>query len=116
MAHFAELDHDRKVMRVIVVNNQELFDENGKESEAKGIEFCKEHYGGKWIQTSYNATIRGKYAGIGDTYNEAEDIFITPQPHPSWTRMGSYWNAPVPYPADGKFYQWNETQLRWDAV
>lgn len=116
MAHFAEIDSTNKVLRVVVIANADIIDEEGNESEKIGQDFCQSLYGGQWIQTSYNATIRGKYAGIGDTYNEAEDIFITPQPHPSWTRMGSYWNAPVPYPADGKFYEWNETQLRWDAV
>lgn len=107
MAHAAQLDENNKVMQVIVIDN---------EYEGRIEEFAAELFGGVWKQTSYNARIRGKYAAIGDTYNEAEDIFITPQPHPSWTRMGSYWNAPVPYPADGKFYQWNEEQLRWDAV
>lgn len=76
MAHFAELDETNTVVRVIVVHNNELLDENGIESEQKGIEFCVAHYGGRWIQTSYNSTFRGMYAGVGHLYNETLDEFI----------------------------------------
>ena len=76
MAHFAEVDENNIVTRVIVVHNNELLDEKGFESEWKGIEFCIQHYGGRWIQTSYNDNFRGKYAGIGDTYDESLDEFI----------------------------------------
>jgi hypothetical protein len=65
-------------------------------------------------RTSYNSKIRGVYAGIGYSYNEAEDIFVTPQPYPSWTREGSYWYAPIEYPTDDKNYTWNETTQTWD--
>jgi len=116
MAHFAEINQSNQVMRVIVVNNDVITDAEGNEHEDIGVLFCHNLLGGSWKQTSYNGKIRGKYAGIGDTYNEAEDIFIAPQPHASWTRDGSYWKPPVPYPTDGKFYQWNETELRWDEV
>ena len=115
MAHFAELGEDNIVLRVIVVNNEELM-VDGEESEAKGAEFCRNLLGGTWKQTSYNANFRGKYAGIGDTYDEKENIFISPQPYPSWTRSGSHWNPPIPYPQDGKKYQWNESQKNWDAI
>ena len=115
MAHFAEIENNI-VQRVIVVNNKELLDENNQESEFLGIKFCEMLFGGKWIQTSYNANFRGKYAGIGDTYDEKENIFISPQPYPSWTRSGSHWNPPIPYPQDGKKYQWNESQKNWDAI
>lgn len=116
MAHFAQLDENKKVIQVIVVNDDVIIDENGLESEEIGINFCKSLIDGVWLQTSYNHKIRGKYAGIGDTYNEEEDIFIAPQPWPSWTRLGSGWIPPIPYPSDGKFYQWNELQVRWDEV
>lgn len=79
MAHFAELDENNIVKRVIVVHNNELFD-NGVESEIKGIKFCQSLFGGKWIQTSYNSTFRKKYAGIGDIYIENLDAFILPKP------------------------------------
>ena len=78
MAHFAELDENNIVQRVIVVHNNELLDANGNESEAKGIDFCVAHFGGRWVQTSYNATFRGIYAGIGHTYDEALDVFVAP--------------------------------------
>ena len=76
MAHFAELDEDNIVKQVIVVHNNELLDENGNESEQKGIDFCIAHYGGTWIQTSYNRSFRGIYAAIGMSYNKEKDSFI----------------------------------------
>ena len=79
MAHFAELDKDKKVIRVIVVNNNDITTD-GVEFEAKGIEFCKSLLGGDWIQTSYNAKSRGKYAAIGDFYDEVKDEFVSNDP------------------------------------
>ena len=78
MAHFAELDADSKVLRVIVVGNQDCQDSNGQESEAVGIAFCQSLFGTDtiWVQTSYNGNMRGKYAGIGDTYDAASDLFV----------------------------------------
>tara|TARA_R110000868_G_scaffold394234_1_gene665482 strand:- start:135 stop:383 length:249 start_codon:yes stop_codon:yes gene_type:complete len=78
MAHFAELDENNIVQRVIVVHNNELL-VDGVESEQKGIDFCLAHYGGRWIQTSYNANFRGIYAGAGCIYNEALDVFVAPE-------------------------------------
>lgn len=78
MAHFAELDDNNIVTNVIVVHNNELLDDKGIESEWKGIEFCIQHFGGRWVQTSYNATFRNKYAGIGDFYDELLDEFVAP--------------------------------------
>ena len=78
MAHFAELDDNNIVTRVIVVHNNELLDHNGNESEQKGVDFCVAHYGGRWLQTSYNANFRGIYAGIGNIYDETLDEFIAP--------------------------------------
>jgi hypothetical protein len=75
MAHFAELDKDKKVIRVVVINNNDITID-GVESEAKGIEFCKSLLTGEWIQTSYNAKSRGKYAAIGDFYDSVKDEFI----------------------------------------
>ena len=68
------------------------------------------------IKTSYNNNIRGTYAGIGYEYNEAEDIFITPQPYPSWVRSGSFWNAPIPMPTDGGMYSWSESEQLWQEI
>ena len=80
MAHFAELDENNVVLRVIVIHNNELFDENGVESEAKGIAFCKNLYGENtlWVQTSYNNKFRGTYASVGGKYDSEKDIFIKP--------------------------------------
>lgn len=80
MAHFAQLDENNLVTNVIVVHNNELLDENGLESEAKGIEFCQTLFQGNWIQTSYNGNIRKNYAGIGYIYDANRDAFIPPAP------------------------------------
>jgi hypothetical protein len=77
MAHFAELNENNVVTRVIVVHNNELLD-NGVESEAKGIAFCKSLFGGEWVQTSYNSNFRENFAGIGYTYDQELDAFIPP--------------------------------------
>ena len=106
MSHFAEIDLNNIVTRVLVGDNN---DPKGDE----GYQWLLDNLGGTWIQTSYNNNIRGVYAGIGYKYNLSEDIFITPQPYPSWTRTGSFWNAPTPMPEDG-MWSWNETDLRWD--
>jgi hypothetical protein len=89
VSHWAEIDNNNIVLRVTVGDNN-LPDE--------GYQWLIDNLGGTWIKTSYNANIRGKYADIGDTYNAEEDIFVTPQPYPSWTRSGSYWNPPTPMP------------------
>jgi hypothetical protein len=79
MAHFAELNESNIVKQVIVVHNNELL-VDGVESEAKGIEFCQSLFGGNWIQTSYNKTIRKNYAGIGFLYDPIRNAFIAPKP------------------------------------
>ena len=72
MAHFAEIDKDGIVLRVLVVDNSE---------EHRGQEFLNKDLGlgGTWIQTSYNANFRGKYAGIGDKYDKKKDVFLSPE-------------------------------------
>lgn len=117
MAHFAELDANNIVLRVIVVHNNELMD-NGQESEAKGIAFCQSLFGGNWIQTSYNANIRKNYAGIGYTYDPTRDAFIPPKPFASWllNEDTCQWQAPVPMPQDGKKYSWDEATLSWKEM
>lgn len=80
MAHFAELDENNKVLRVVVIADKDIIDDSGREKEEIGIAFCKSLFGEntKWIQTSYNANIRGIYAGIGMTYDEVNNVFISP--------------------------------------
>jgi len=81
MAHFVKLDENNKVIDAIVVNNNELLDENGNESEQKGIDFCVAHYGGRWIQTSYNGSFRGQYgASKHMAYDPINDVFVIVPP------------------------------------
>jgi len=108
MAHWAELDDNNNVLRVLVGDNN---DPAGDE----GYQWLLDNLGGTWIKTSYNNNIRGTYAGIGYEYNAAEDIFITPQPYPSWVRSGSFWAAPIPMPTDGRMYSWDEVAGEWVA-
>ncbi len=77
MAHFAELDSNNKVLKVIVVNNSELL-VNGVENEQKGIDFCKSLFGlnTNWIQTSYNNNFRKQFAGVGYKYDAEKDILV----------------------------------------
>jgi hypothetical protein len=120
MAHFAELNKDNIVARVIVVGNPDCLDENGNESENIGIAFCQSITSPNsiWVQTSYNANIRGKYASIGDTYREDLDMFIPPQPYPSWSLDESIgtWEAPVSKPDDENPYVWNEETQSWNLL
>lgn len=118
MAHFAQLDQNNIVMQVIVVGNKDCLDENGNESEAVGIAFCQNLLGGNWKQTSYNATFRKNYAGIGYKYDEVLDAFVPPKPFPSWilNEETAQWYSPVPYPTDGKFYYWDEDNQKWELV
>ena len=112
MAHFVQIDNGI-VVNAIVVNNNELM-VDGVESEQKGIEFCQSLLGGTWLKTSYNNNIRKQYAGIGFTYDEIADVFIAPQPFPSWNLDSNYdWQAPIDYPADGKQYLWDEANQVW---
>lgn len=115
MAHFAEIGLNNVVIRVIVVNNNELIDDNGNENEEKGIKFCRNLLGGTWVQTSYNGKIRKNFAGIGFIYDSQRDAFIPPKPFNSWTLNEDtcLWDSPVPYPNDGEIYYWDETYLSW---
>lgn len=82
MAHFAELDENNVVLRVIVVNNSDIM-KNSVEDEQTGIEFCQNLLGGRWVQTSYNHRFRKQYAGRGFTYDPDNDVFILPKPSPN---------------------------------
>ena len=115
MAHFAEIDENNSVQRVIVVHNNELLDENGEEKEALGVAFCKSLLGGTWLQTSYNKNMRKNFAGIGFTYDFVRDAFIPPKPYDSWVldEATCLWEAPVAYPSDENYYEWDETNTRW---
>ena len=97
MAHFAKLDTDNTVLGVHVVADNDCL-KDGAEDEATGIAFLTSVNGWeKWKQTSYNAKIRKRFAGMGDTYDETRDAFIAPKPFPSWVlnETTCEWEAPV---------------------
>lgn len=74
MAHWAELDDNNTVIRVLVGDNN---DPNGDE----GYKWLVDNLGGRWVKTSYNGTIRKRFAGIGYTFDETLDAFIAPKCH-----------------------------------
>jgi hypothetical protein len=109
MAHWAEIDKNNVVIRVLVTDNN---DPNGDE----GHQFLVDTFGGRWIQTSYNSNFRRLYAGTGYIYNEENDVFIPPCPFASWTlNEDSYWIAPTPKPEEG-FWVWNEEDGLWEEL
>lgn len=111
MAHYAFLDQNNIVTEVITgIDETKLIEDLDPET------WYGNFRGQKCVRTSYNSNVRGTYAGIGYLYNEEEDIFITPQPYPSWTRNGSFWEPSTPMPLDDKFYNWNEETLTWTEV
>jgi len=125
MAHFAELDSNNIVKRTLVVSNFDIIDENGNESEEKGILFLQKLCGEntRWKQTSYNGSFRNQYGSTGDTYREDLDAFISPSPYPSWTLNENTlkWNPPIPKPDDIvtehmiTTYLWDENNQEWIA-
>ena len=117
MAHFAELNQDNIVQRVIVVNNEVITNNNNEEHESLGIDFCKSLFGNEtnWAQTSYNGSFRKRFAAKDYTFDILRDAFIPPKPFESWILNESTcsWEAPVTYPTDGNQYEWNEESETW---
>lgn len=121
MAHFAELDENNVVKRVVVVDD--MHQDNGQEFLAVTCGL-----GGTWVKTSYNTLggvhqhggtpFRKNYAGVGYIYDVERDAFYTPQPYPSWVlnEDSCIWEAPVTRPNDDKNYIWNESTLSWDEL
>ena len=128
MAHWAELDSNNVVTRVLVGDNN---DPAGDE----GYQWLLDNLGGTWVKTSYNsvggkrrnpetgemteeAGFRKNYAGIGYTFDAGRDAFIPPKPFNSWNLNEDtcLWEAPTPYPADGKMYRWDEDTTAWVEV
>ena len=119
MAHFAELDANNVVLRVVVIGSADTADANGVEKEHIGAAFCERLFGGTWKQTSYNGNKRKRYAGIGYTFNEELDAFVAPKPFPSWVlnNTTAEWEAPVAMPVvEGKRFVWNEATGAWDEA
>ena len=118
MAHFAELNENNIVTRVVVVND---------DYEVDGENWCNDFFGGgSWKQTSYNETIRKNFAGIGFEFDESRDAFISISPFNSWVLNEDTckWQSPIPYPEvendeDGnpvKYYNWDEETTNWVEV
>ena len=115
MSHFAEVDSTNTVLRVIVAE-QDFINSGAVGDPAH------------WIQTSYNThggvhalggtPLRKNYAGIGYTYDTSRDAFIPPKPFASWVlnETTANWEAPIPYPTNGKMYHWNEETIQWVVV
>ena len=118
MAHFAQIDENNTVLRVVVINNSELLDGNGVEQETIGRDFCQTLFSGTWIQTSYNRKIRKNFASGGYTYDSVRDAFISPQPYASWVldETTCCWEAPIARPDDGLIYIWDESTASWVAI
>ena len=110
MAHYAFLDANNVVTEVITgIDETELIE--GLDTETWYGNFRKQ----VCKRTSYNNNIRKQYAGIGCTYNPNADVFVLPQPYPSWTLDSNHdWQPPTPKP-EGKYY-WNEAELEWVAI
>jgi hypothetical protein len=109
MAHFAQIDENNFVVNVLVIPD---------EQEDRGQDYLAVDcgLGGTWVQTSYNNNIRHRYAVIGGKYDANRDVFLYPQPYPSWTLDSNYdWQPPVAHPDDGNLYVWNEAQQQWDT-
>lgn len=119
MAHFAELDTNNVVLRVVVANNIELHDGHFVEQESLGIDFLNATLGNsRWVQTSYNSSFRKNFAGVGFTYDESRDAFIAPKPFDSWVlnEETCKWEAPTPMPTIDpvtQFAYWDEANLQW---
>jgi len=119
MAHWAELDENNIVTRVLVGSN---------EDPDEGYQWLIDNLGGTWVKTSYNTQggvhslggtpLRKNYAGIGYSYDADRDAFIPPKPFNSWllNEDTCLWDAPTPYPTDGKFYRWVEEDLNWQEI
>ena len=104
MSHFAEIDENKVVLRVLVGDN---------EAPNEGYEWFVSTLGGTWVQTSYNGNIRKNFAAVGYIYDEALDAFIPPQPFNSWLldEETCQWVPPVEKPEG--FYEWDESTTGW---
>jgi hypothetical protein len=128
MAHFCQLDENNIVTQVIVVGNDDCTDSNGAEVESIGVAFCQKLLGAdtNWKQTSYNNSIRVRYAGIGYSYNAELDAFIAPKPFASWVlnEETADWESPVgaaPALTEAQvtalsYYTWDEENGEWDLT
>jgi hypothetical protein len=110
MAHWAEVNENKIVLRVVVGDNN---DPAGDE----GYQWLLDNLGGTWIKTSYNANIRKNFAGIGFSYDADLDAFIPPKMFDSWVldEETCQWIPPIPQPTDGQNYYWDEETISWSV-
>lgn len=113
-AYFAQLDAIGTVMQVIAVSNDDAPDPTPAHSEPLGQAFIASlGLPGEWRQTSYNGNFRKQYCGPGYRYDADADVFIAPQPFPSWALDANHdWQPPTPPPTEGDWY-WDEGTLAW---
>ena len=116
MAYFAQIDEDGTVLQVISISNDDAPDPAPDNSEALGQAFIADVLGlpGTWVQTSWSGKIRKQYAGIGWRYDADADVFISPQPYPSWALDANHdWQAPTPKPEGEGYWYWDEDAQEW---
>ena len=128
MAHFAEINALHEVIGVVVLDDKDTQDASGNEVESIGVKHLHNIFGGTWLRTSYNThegvhklgetPFRKNYAGIGCTYDQTRDAFISIKPYPSWTLTEAtcIWDPPTAMPEDDKAYMWNEATTSWDRA
>ncbi len=121
MAHFAEIDDNGIVKRVVVVGNDVpanggILEDN--DMHIDGEKWCISFFKGNvWKQTSFNYNFRKQYAGVGYSYDPSKNKFIGIKPFPSWgLNSDDEWEAPISHPSDSKSYNWNEATENWDEV
>jgi hypothetical protein len=116
VAYFAQLDDTGTVVQVIAISNDDAPDPATEHSEPLGQAFIADVLGlpGEWRQTSYNNNFRKQYCGPGFTYDSDADVFIAPQPFPSWTLDEQHdWQPPTPMPETEAMWSWDEDTLSW---
>ena len=125
MAHYAFIDSNNRVVKVITGVDETVtqIDTDGtpvggsSEAWEQFYQNQPQHLGLICKRTSYNNNIRKQYAGTGYTYNVNADVFVRPQPFPSWTLDTNHdWQPPTPKPIDNKFYAWFEDNQQWIEV
>lgn len=124
MAHFASLDENNVILQVVVVGNDDINNLPFPQSEPVGIEFLEKIIPGqRWAQTSYNGNFRCRFAGIGYTFHPQSTAtpyggFAEPKVYSDWVWDDSVcnWVPPVPYPADGEVYYWDEQIHNWVLI
>ena len=110
-AYYAQIDQNHTVLRVVVIDDVA---EAGDETQ--GVDICQHLFGGGlWVKASIDGSLRKNYPGPGWVYYPMPDLFAPPQPFASWTLNATTgrWDAPAPYPDDGKVYKWNEVTQAW---